>query len=356
MAKGDTLRNAKGEKKDEFYTRLEDIEAEISNHQDYVKHFKGKTVFCNCDDPDYSNFFEFFKLHFKQLGIKKLITTHYNKQGNPSYKSEWWGDVVNGDIVNNIDTPLKGDGDFRSEECIEILKEADIVVTNPPFSLFREYTAQLMEYNKKFIILGNNNAILYKEFFQHLKEGRVWLGYSYNKTYAFKVGEGYKYDEAITKEINDGNKYGKVPAISWFTNLELDKKHEPLVLTKNYNGNEEKYPHYFNYDAIDVSNVKHIPKDYYGKMGVPVTFFGQYCPDQFEIIGLGTYVPKTKKHVAYKNKNVICYEVDGVAVWTTPYTEKERKIGNSLRIEKNGLPDSNPYGRIIIKRKVGDSE
>ena len=165
MGKGDNLKRAQAAKNDEFYTQLEDIVLEIAQHPDYVKHFEGKTVFCNCDDPEWSNFVEFFRKFFKKLKLKKMIATHYTHDGSPSYKLEWYGEKINGDTVNLIKTPLKGNGDFRSEECIELLKEADIVVTNPPFSLFREYIAQLMEYNKKFIIIGNKNAITYKEFF-----------------------------------------------------------------------------------------------------------------------------------------------------------------------------------------------
>ena len=354
MAKSDNLRKAKEQKNDEFYTRLEDIESEISLHDDYVRQFEGKTVLCNCDDPEWSNFYIFFVLHFAQLKLKKLITTHFNppiiktkkqparyksgpnkgkkkldKDGNtiyeeveverieiPSYKLEWEGEMLNDDMVNLIKTPLKGNGDFRSEECIEILKEADIVVTNPPFSLYREYVAQLIEYDKKFVIIGNNNSIAYKEVFPLLKEGKMFLGYHSNATMIMRVGEGYKYDKKATENINDGYKYGKIPAISWFTNLDLDKSHEPLILTKNYKGNESRYPKYDNYDAIECGKVKDIPKDYFpcwyncphatvckyaqtegkedkalcemarnGEIGVPITYLAQHCGEQFEILG-----------------------------------------------------------------------
>ena len=319
MAKSDNLRKAKSAKNDEFYTRLEDIEAEISQHKDYVRQFEGKTVFCNCDDPEWSNFFVFFKLHFRQLKLKKLITTHYHPDGSPSYKLEWAGEMLNDDMVNLIKTPLKGNGDFCSEECIEILKEADIVVTNPPFSLWREYVAQLAEYGKQYVIIGNNNAIAYKEVFPLLKEGKMFIGYHANETFVFKVANDYKYDPKLTSKINDGNKYGKVPAVTWFTNLDLDKSHEPLILTKNYYGNETRYPKYDNYDAIECGKVKDIPKDYFpcwykcpnagtclyaqtegknvkvscekacnGVIGVPVTFLSDYCAEQFEILGQTT--------------------------------------------------------------------
>lgn len=353
MALSDTLRKAKENKNDEFYTRLEDIEAEISSHEDYVRQFEGKTVLCNCDDPEWSNFYEFFRLHFKQLKLKKLITTHYNADGSPSYKLEWSGETLGYDTVNMIKTPLQGNGDFRSEECIKLLEEADIVVTNPPFSLFREYISLLVKYNKKFVIIGNNNAIAYKEVFPLLKENKVRLGYSSNQTCIFKVPNNYRYDEKITAKINDGNHYGKVPAISWFTNMDLDKAHKPLMLNKNYKGNEELYPKYYNYDAIDVESVKMIPKDYYGRMGVPITFLSEYCEEQFTIIGIGSDVEKKFIHKTLdkEQKEIGYVDNKGNVIWKTNYTVFERKIGNSLRIEKNGLPFNTPYNRIIIQRK-----
>ena len=285
MANNKRLAKAKNDCKDEFYTQLEDIEAEISSHPDYVRQFQGKTVLCNCDDPEQSSFYEFFRQHFNQLGLKKLITTHYNMDGSPSYKLEWSGEKLGDDTVNMIKTPLQGNGDFRSDECIELLKEADIIVTNPPFSLFVDYVDLLIKYDKKFIILGNNNAITYKGMFNLIKSNKVWLGYSSNKTFVFRVGEGYKYDEKITAKMNDGYKYGKVPAISWYTNLDIDIRHDELPLTKNYKGNEQNYPKYETFDGIDVSDVKNIPKDYDGIMGVPKTIMSSFCADQFEIIG-----------------------------------------------------------------------
>ena len=247
MAKSDNLRKAKEAKNDEFYTRLEDIEAEISQHDDYVRQFQGKTVLCNCDDPEWSNFFVFFKLHFKQLGLKKLITTHYNMDGSPSYKLEWEGEMLNDDMVNLIKTPLKGNGDFRSEECIEILKEADIVSSNPPFSIAREaFIPQLIEYKKKFVIIGDLNWVAYKTVFPLFKENKMFFGYTNVKEFKTPNGTYQKF----------GNK-------TWFTNFDLDKSHEPLILTKNYKGNESRYPKYDNYDAIECGKVKDIPKDYF---------------------------------------------------------------------------------------------
>jgi len=277
MSKKDNLAHAKNAKNDEFYTRLEDIEAEISMHPDYVRQFKDKVVFCNCDDPEWSAFHLFFRQHFQQLGLKKLITTHFNMDGSPSYKLEWSGEMIGDDVVNMIKTPLKGNGDFRSEECVEILKSADIVVTNPPFSLFREYVTQLMNYQKKFIIIGNKNAITYKEFFPLLQNDEVWVGYN--------AGHGTMY---FSTEVLNGKKVDKkdlkgVPSY-WYTNLDIDKKHEGIILTKNYKGNEDKYPKYDNYDAINVDKVKDIPKDYFGGIGVPITYLAEHSPEQFEIV------------------------------------------------------------------------
>ena len=272
------LIKAKKVKNDEFYTQLSDVSEELRH---YKKHFKGKTVFCNCDDPTWSAFWKYFHLNFEVLGLKKLISTHYDKN-EPTYKM-----VYEGGNDNNIEvgekTPLQGNGDFRNQECVEILKESDIVVTNPPFSLFREYVAQLMKNEKKFIIWGNNNAITYKEFFPLLKDNKVWLGYLSNKTCIFRVGENYRFDDKITSKINDGYKYGKVPTISVFTNLDIKKRHEKLVLCKTYT--PEEYPKYDNYEAINVNKTAEIPYDYDGVMGVPISFLGKYNPNQFEIIG-----------------------------------------------------------------------
>lgn len=307
------LHNAKESKNDEFYTQLKDIEKELSH---YRHHFEGKVVFCNCDDPYESNFFKYFVLNFNTLKLKKLIATSYiaspvafkelpAKKGNASfedllkpYKIEI--DEVydqNGDGAINLQdvkeilekaekggkmTKLIGDGDFRSSESKELLKQADIVVTNPPFSLFREYVAQLIEFDKKFVILGNNNAITYKEIFPLIKNGKMWLGYSANKTMTFRLSNRYKRWNYIDE---NGNKYGNVPAITWYTNLDIKKRHEELILVKKYDPLD--YPKYDNYDAIEVSKVKDIPKDYDGVMGVPITFFDKFNPDQFEVVGQG---------------------------------------------------------------------
>lgn len=288
MAKNENLHKAKDAKNDEFYTRIEDVAEELRH---YKKHFESKVVFCNCDDPTWSAFWRYFHLNFAELGLKKLISTHYDRT-EPTYKMEYEGGNDN-DVEVGVKTPLEGNGDFRNKECLDLLDECDIVVTNGPFSLFREFVGTLMEHGKKFIIWGNNNAITYKEFFPLLKENRVWLGYTANKTCAFRVAEGYRFDEKLTAQYNDGFKYGKVPAISVFTNLDIQKRHEKLILWQRYyddDGNplpdaKERYPHYDNYDAINVDRVADIPMDYKGVMGVPITFLDKYNPKEFEILG-----------------------------------------------------------------------
>ncbi|MBR5436267.1 MAG: adenine-specific methyltransferase EcoRI family protein [Muribaculaceae bacterium] len=319
------LTNARIAKKDEFYTQLVDIENELRH---YREHFRGKTVLCNCDDPYESNFFKYFAANFNQLGLKKLVATCYD--GSPitgnelplifsvyededpkriAYKVEITevGDV-NGDgrvdladvrylLENdkNVMKKLKGNGDFRSEECIELLKEADIVCTNPPFSLFREYVAQLMTYNKKFLIIGHQNAIKYKEIFPLIRNNKLWLGYG------FKGGATHfvsPYDDIATA---GDHKRGmiRVSGVHWFTNLDHNKRHEELILFRTYN--PEDYPYYDNYDAINVDKTADIPCDYDGVMGVPITFMDKYNPDQFEIIwttdrGGDGFLDSLKKH------------------------------------------------------------
>ncbi|MCT8548805.1 adenine-specific methyltransferase EcoRI family protein [Glaesserella parasuis] len=288
MAGNKNLHRANREKNDEFYTQLVDIENELRH---YTQHFKDKIIFCNCDDPEESNFFRYFALNFEHLGIKKLIATHFDAN-EPTYKLE-----IDRELDLNTDgkidfqdiqrIPLQQNGDFRSPECIEILKQSDIVVTNPPFSLFREYVAQLMEYEKKFVIVGNQNAITYKETFKLIKENKIWLG---NKSgdMAFRVPDYY--EEKATRYWQDetGQKWRSLGNICWFTNLDHAKRHEELLLYNTYSA--EEYPKYDNYDAIEVSKTKDIPIDYQGAMGVPITFLDKYNPEQFEIIGLDRYV------------------------------------------------------------------
>ena len=287
------LNQAKNAKKDEFYTQLVDIENELRH---YREHFRGKTVLCNCDDPRVSNFFHYFSYNFEQLGLKKLITTCYKNQERDLFSQHdseraIWLEYTGDHNGNRVPDPeeiginyLKGDGDFRSPECIELLKRADIVVTNPPFSLFREYINQLMKYNKKFLIIGNINAVSYKETFQLFKEGKVWLGASiHSGDREFGVPDDYPLTAAGWRLDENGKKYIRVKGVRWFTNLDFKERHEELILYKHYT--PEEYPKYDNYDAININKTTDIPTDYDGIIGVPITFLDKYCPDQFDIIG-----------------------------------------------------------------------
>ena len=323
MAGNKALNKAAKAKQDEFYTQLSDIENELKH---YKQHFKGKVVFCNCDDPYESNFFKYFAMNFNSLGLKKLITTCYatspvigkefqyyiDKQGQLSFvqdennvpveqdKKPYKVEITevqdnNGDgrvdlsdveylLRDNCNsmTLLNGDGDFRSEECIELLKQADIVVTNPPFSLFREYVAQLIEYNKNFLIIGNQNAITYKEVFPLFMENKIWLGYK-SGDMAFAVPDDYEPRKTRYWVDKNGQKWRSMGNICWYTNLDIQKRHENLILYKHYTPDE--YPKYDNYDAINVNKVSEIPCDYYENMGVPVTYMDKHNPDQFELVG-----------------------------------------------------------------------
>ncbi|MBR0414037.1 MAG: adenine-specific methyltransferase EcoRI family protein [Clostridia bacterium] len=317
MAGNKNLHKAAVAKQDEFYTQLSDIEKELRY---YRKHFKGKTVFCNCDDPFESNFFKYFVLNFNRLGLKKIICTCY--AGSPVANTQLsFFDIENSSIENKnkpykaivttvydktgdggIDmvdvaelfksgenelTELRGDGDFRSGECIELLEQSDIVVTNPPFSLFREYIAQLVEFNKQFIVLGNINAVTYKEIFPYIKDNKIFWGITTNGSNRyFRVPDYYELTEK-TGKIENGIKYAFVKGIMWYTNLDFKRLHEEIILIKKYN--ETDYPKYINFDAIEVSKVTDIPRDYSGVMGVPITFLNKYNPDQFEILGCADY-------------------------------------------------------------------
>ena len=288
------LRKASTAKKDEFYTQLSDIERELKN---YKKHFKNKVVYCNCDDPRVSNFFHYFSYNFKHLGLKKLITTCYKNNDinlfsqNNSEKAVYLEYLRKKDN-NKVPDPkeigikhLKGDGDFRSAETIELLKKADIVVTNPPFSLFREYVSQLIDFDKKFIIVGHQNAIAYKEIFKLFKENKIWLGYGFKGGAAHFINEHYK-DFAVASDHKEG--MIRVSGVVWFTNLDISKRHEDLILYKKFS--KAEYPKFDHYNAINVNVTKDIPMNYKGMMGVPLTFLNKYSPEQFEIIdGLNRY-------------------------------------------------------------------
>ncbi|MDE2775965.1 MAG: adenine-specific methyltransferase EcoRI family protein [Chloroflexota bacterium] len=321
MSANRNLHQAKTNKKDEFYTQLGDIENELRH---YTAHFRGKVVYCNCDDPRVSNFFHYFAYNFRVLGLKKLITTCYKNQQMDMFsqhdaeKAIWleYDGTENETGVPSVEDIgihyLEGDGDFRSAECIELLKGADIVVTNPPFSLFREYVAQLIEYDKKFLIIGHQNAITYKEIFPLIKDNKLWLGITpRGKDMLFDVPKDYAKELVATKKegsayrIVDGEVYGRLGSACWYTNLDYRQRHEELILYKRYSPQE--YPKYDNYDAIEVSKTAEIPMDWDGAMGVPITFLNKHNPEQFEImsandIRLNDSVP-LKKHGLIKDKD-----------------------------------------------------
>ena len=376
MTQNKDLNQAKAQKNDEFYTQLSDIENELWYYRD---HFKGKTVFCNCDDPYESNFFKYFATNFNAFGLKKLIATCYRgspisytelplfpelapevKEIRPPYKAliTEVADYNNDGAVDLADVEwllqnkknscslLNGDGDFRSEECIALLKEADIVVTNPPFSLFREFMAQLMKYKKQFIILGPMTATHYKEIFPLIQQNKIWLGFC-THALKFRVPDYYEDREKSQSIGKNGERLRNFGNIRWFTNIDMAKRHEWLNLEAEYNPDE--YPKYYNYDGIDCGRICDIPKDYFGNIGVPDSFLELYNPDQFEIVGLGTDVPKTMTHTVCGDE--IQYIKDGKVVWSTPYTVAERKAGNSLRYDENGKPGKLPYSRIIIRQR-----
>jgi len=325
------LQKARTEKNDEFYTILSDIERELRH---YKKHFKNKVVFCNCDDPRVSNFFHYFSYNFEQLGLKKLITTCYKNQNADLFSQhksdraiylEYGGDRNENSIPDAEEIGikhLKGDGDFRSKECIELLKQSDIVVTNPPFSLFREYVTQLIEYKKKFLIIGTWNAISYKEIFKLIMKDKIWIGINSNRNFSgFIVPKHYPLHGSEARVDENGNRIVSTNNTCWFTNLDITKRHEDLILYKTYN--KKEYPKYDNYNAINVDKTKDIPSDYAGAMGVPITFLNKYNPKQFEILG----------------RNDADNELTGGLKTSFNW-------GNRVRLDKEEL-----YSRIFIKNK-----
>jgi hypothetical protein len=326
------LQTAKLNRRDEFYTQISDIERELHH---YRKLLKGKVVYCNCDDPYISAFFEYFSKNFEFLKIKKLITTCYRSKhldlfsqndSENSIKMEYMGGAPNS-LPAQKDiriTELSGDGDFRSDECIAILKEADIVVTNPPFSLFNEYVSQLSAHNKKFLIVGHQNAITYKDVFPLIKENKMWLGHGFKRNMAHFIAPHYE-DTASDADHREG--MIRVSGVVWFTNLDHNKRHEEMILVQRYKGNEKSYPYYDNYNAIEVSRTQDIPCDFDGVMGVPITFLTKYNPDQFEIIG-SDYEVKQGLH---------------------PHLVKE---GWSGKIDRAYLNGKRIYARLLIKRVV----
>ena len=343
------LNGAKENKKDEFYTRLEDIEKELRYYRPY---FKGKVVLCNCDDPRCSNFFRYFTLNFELLGLKKLIATCYKNQDVDLFSFNtceravyqiYEGDKNGNKKVDDEEIEVKyleEDGDFRSVECLALLEEADIVVTNPPFSLFREFVATLTKYDKKFLIIGNINAIKYKEIFPLVVQGKIWLGASiHSGDREFQVPDTYPLEATGCRVDSDGKKYIRVKGVRWFTNLEYSERHENLPLFRKYT--PEEYPKYENFDAINVDKTCDIPCDYDGAMGVPITFMDKYNPDQFEIIGVGIanlglacgVQPYKPEHKHYRKTVQKCGAVDG-----------------DLYMMVNGEVVV-PYARILIRRK-----
>ncbi len=343
------LNDAKKAKKDEFYTQLSDIENELRH---YKEHFRGKTVLCNCDDPRVSNFFHYFAYQFEALGLKRLITTCYKNQERDLFSRHdceraIWLEYLGDRNGNRVPDPeeigirqLEGDGDFRSPECIELLKQADIVVTNPPFSLFREYVAQLIKYDKKFIIIGHQNAIKYKEIFPLIQANKLWLGYGFRGGATHFIS---RYEDTATAG-NHIEGMIRVSGVVWFTNLEIKKRHEKLILFREYT--PEVYPQYANYDAIDVPQTDEIPCNYNGLMGVPISFMDRYNPEQFEIVGNAC-------------DTAWCREA-GIAPMGQATIDQLRKQGNMAHVTANMnslymIQDGKvvlPYARIIIRRRV----
>ena len=353
MASNKSLGDAKNAKKDEFYTQLCDIEAELKH---YTRFFKDKTVLCNCDDPYESNFFYYFASRFNDLGLKKLIATCYDGSPvaytqldlfdpMPRHERRAYKIVItevgdeNGDgtvdiadveylIKNrkNVLTRLNGNGDFRSPECVELLKEADVVVTNPPFSLFREYVALLVQHKKKFLIIGSQSAFHYKEVIPLIMRSEMWIGASiHSGDREFEVPDDYPLEASSSRVDDAGKKFIRVKGVRWFTNLDYKERHDELILLKHYT--PEEYPKYDNFDAIDVSKTSDIPCDYDGLMGVPDTFLDKYNPDQFEIIGIGS--GDLAKQIGVK---------------------KNFRGRTDIAYTVNGKPKC-PYSRIIIRRK-----
>lgn len=370
------LANAKTAKNDEFYTQYQDIQKEINAYLDYDPNvFRGKTVLLPCDDPEWSNFTKFFAQNFELLGLKKLISTSYapeSKKYKMPYqptlfetqqpyfdndKSKTHGKIfvltedVSGDGRINIEDLqwqyLEGDGDFRSKEIRKLRDEADIIVTNPPFSLFREFVVWLIESGKKFAIIGNVNAISYKEVFPLIKDNKMWMGVSiHSGDREFGVPDTYPLEASGWRIDENGNKYIRVKGVRWFTNIDHGRRHEPLQLmtmAKNFKHSKHKeirgqkdYVHYENYDAIDIPFTDAIPSDYEGAMGVPITFLDKYCPEQFEIIG--------HPHGDY-----------GLELGLKPYPRELKELNKGLRdgdlyYMKDGKPEL-PYRRILIRKK-----
>lgn len=398
------LTSAKKGKNDEFYTQFSDIQKEVEAYLEYNPDtFKGKVVYSNCDDPFESNFFRYFVLNFKKLRLKQLITTSYKPSPVANTQLALFGDdktltkskgrskitankfIINevGDVdgdgsftlkdiakqlkanKNNEWTPLSGDGDFRSDECIELLKQSDIVVTNPPFSLFRPYLGQLMEYKKNFLIIGNQNAVTYKEIFPLIKEDKMWLGLTMNGSNRwFVVPDDYPFREnAAGSKIENGKKMLFVNSVVWFTNLDHGRRHTKLSLmsiadnlkfAKSLQG-KKKYDVYDNYDAIEIPTYKVIPKDYEGMMGVPISFLHKYSPEQFEILGSDAYngTPAIKKY--YKKEKVVDGNRMKSQTGTMGCVIRRDDFGPGTYFDV-GYPVQAVFKRIFIKHKKNNYE
>jgi hypothetical protein len=378
------LGKAKINKSDDFYTQMPDIETEMRHYRDQ---FLGKVVFCNCDDPFESNFFKYFAMNFNILGLKKLIATCYSdspvageqlplfevknlnvkkttrKQAYkieiaevPDENADGAIDLADVEFLlknrKNALTLLKENGDFRSTECIDLLKGSDIVITNPPFSLFREYISQLIKNFKRFIIIGNVNATAYKDVFKYIKDNQIWLGQSiHSGDREFRVPDNYPLNAASYRVDENGVKYIRVKGVRWFTNIDFEERHESITLYKHYT--TEEYPHYDNFDAIEVSKTSEIPCDYDYAMGVPITFLDKYNPEQFEIMGItktwfggaSKIYPKQIQVNADGSRSVVSKLNDGAAIKVDkpPHDQTYYVVDNNFYIQL--------YSRIIIRRK-----
>jgi len=358
-----SLQAAKATKQDEFYTQLSDIEKELKHYQ---KHFKNKTILCNCDDPRVSNFFKYFINNFEKLALKKVIATCYQNDKPDLFSQhksdkgiyfEYSGEQKKlrlPDPAKIRPRKLKRDGDFRSEECVNLLKQADIVVTNPPFSLFREYVTQLVEHKKKFVILANQNSLSTKDVFELVRDDKLWLGYN-NGDMAFRVPDHYKPRETRFWVDERGDKWRSFGTMCWLTNIDIAKRHEDLILYKKYN--RKVYPTYDNFDAIEVSKVEDIPLDYDGTMGVPGGFLTKHNPDQFEIVGItktwfgmaSKKYPTQTQVDADGNKSEVSKLNDGAAL-----RSPTRPVGKTYYIVGRKY-FTQTYPRILIRRK-GNNE
>ena len=358
MAKNSNLQDAKKAKFDEFYTLEQPIHDELYYYtedcEDKGLHnqFKGKTVLCNCDDPEWSNFWKYFVRSFEHIGITRLISTHYEKDNKSSYVLKYFGEKdADGEPIFKR-TDLQGNGDFRSEECLKLLDEADIVVTNPPFSIFREYINTLIEHKKEFVILGNMNNITYKDVFPHIKEGRLRLGV-HSGSMEFRVPDYFEKDNVYEK---DGVKYAKFGNICWYTNLEHYRMHEFLELNATYKGNEEKYPKYDNYDAIEVGKIDDIPSDYDGTMGVPITILQYFNADQFKIEGLTTGRYEFECQPIKRYEECIQHNADGTEAngskMNTRATIALKEIPDGIyyTAKNSNVPLKSVYVRVLVRR------